>query len=112
MFALVTLARTYIRRGDFAGAEQTFSDLDAQHFASVPDVVGASQRMEAEARIELELARGNLTSARAHADALLSSIEYPQKQDVPLLKLLLPTLARLALAEGAPPERRCMPGMR
>ncbi|MEA3176559.1 MAG: eukaryotic-like serine/threonine-protein kinase [Gammaproteobacteria bacterium] len=110
MFALVTLARTYIRRGDFAGAEQTFSDLDAQHFASVPDVVSASQRMEAEARIELELARGNLTAARAHADALLSSIEYPQKRDVPLLKLLLPTLARLALAEGDPSRAQMYAG--
>jgi tetratricopeptide (TPR) repeat protein len=102
MFALVTLARMYIRRGDFAGADQTFSELDDQHFVSAPDVIRANQNMAVEARIELELARGNLPAARVHADALLSSMEYPQKRDVPLLKILLPTLARLALAEGNP----------
>jgi hypothetical protein len=32
----------------------------------------------------------------------LSSIDYPQKRDVPLLETLLPTLARLALTEGDP----------
>jgi eukaryotic-like serine/threonine-protein kinase len=102
MFALVTMARLHIRRGDFAAAERTFSELDDQHFAVAPDVVRDSQRMVAAARIELELARGNISAARAQADALLSSIDYPQKRDVPLLKILLPTLARLALTEGDP----------
>ena len=100
MFALETLARLYIRRGDFAGAEQTFSDLNDQHFASAPDVVRNNQRMIAAVRVDLELTRGNLSVARSQADALLSSIGYPQKRDIPLLKILLPTLARLALTEG------------
>lgn len=34
--------------------------------------------------------------------ALLLSIDDPRKRDIPLLKLLLPTLARLSLAEGDP----------
>jgi tetratricopeptide (TPR) repeat protein len=102
MFSLITLARLYIRRGDFAAAERTFSDLDDQHFATAPDVVRDSQRMVAAARIELELARDNLSAARAQANAVLSGTGYPQKRDIPLLKVLLPTLARLALAEGDP----------
>jgi hypothetical protein len=92
----------YIRRGDFAAAEQTFSDLDDRHITVASDVIRDSQRMVAAARIELELAPGNLSAARAQVDALLSNIDYPQKRDIPLLKILLPTLARLALTEGDP----------
>jgi len=102
MFALETLARLYIRRGDFAGAEQAFSDLNDPHFASAPDVVRNNQGMIAAVRIDLDLTRGNQSVARSQADALLSSIGYPQKRDIPLLKILLPTLARLALTEGDP----------
>jgi hypothetical protein len=58
--------------------------------------------MIAATRVDLELARGNPSAARSQADALLKSIGYPQKRDVPLLKVLLPTLARLALTEHDP----------
>jgi len=100
MFALTTLIRLYIRRGDLGKASQTFSELDAQHFAAAPDVFRSSQSLIAALRVDLELARGNVSAARTQADALLSSIGYPQKRDIPLLKMLLPTLARLALTEG------------
>jgi len=99
MFALITLARLQIRHGDIGDAEQTISQLSDEHFASAPAVVHDNQETIAAVRIELELARGNLPAARAQADALLAKIGYPQKRDIPLLKILLPTLARLALAE-------------
>jgi serine/threonine protein kinase len=101
IFSLTSLARLYILRGDFAGAERTFAELD-RLFAAAPDVVRDNQRWVAAGRIQLELARGNLSSAHAHGDALLSSVDYPRKRDIPLLKLLLPTLARLSLAERDP----------
>jgi eukaryotic-like serine/threonine-protein kinase len=93
-FALILLTRLRILRGDLAGAEHTLGELNG------PDVTLDNQRMVTAMRIWLELARGNLSSAHSQADKLLASIEYPQKRDVPLLKVLLPTLARLALAQG------------
>jgi eukaryotic-like serine/threonine-protein kinase len=98
-WALIGLARLYTRRGDFAAAERTLTALD-QYFAGAPDVALDSQRAAAAARVELLLARGDVASARAKADTLLLTINYPQKRDVPILKMLLPTLTRLSMLEG------------
>ena len=97
VFALANMARLYVKRGDFANAQQTLAELDDQRFAGATEDVRSGRGLATAAHIELELARDNLTAARSLADALLS-----QKQDVPLLKILLPTLSRLALAEGNP----------
>jgi serine/threonine-protein kinase len=95
-FGLILLTRLSILSGNLDGAERTLAELNA------PDITLDNQRMIATMRIWLELARGNLSSASSQAAALLAAIGYPQKRDVPLLKVLLPTLARLALAQGDP----------
>jgi Tfp pilus assembly protein PilF len=100
MFSLVTLARMYVRSGNISDAEKTLAATRDPHFASAPDVVRESRQSVAAVGVELALARGNLAMARSQADTLLSTMGYPQKRDVPLLEILLPTLTRIALAEG------------
>ena len=96
--ALTHLARLHVKRGDFAAAERVFSQLDQR---VTPERNDYRDRLPAlgVAHIELELARGDLAAAHARADALLASIDYPRKQNIPVLKTLLPDLARLALLE-------------
>jgi tetratricopeptide (TPR) repeat protein len=100
MFALVTLARMYIRRGDLVNGETTIAATSGPHFDSAPDVVRDAQKSISAVTVELELARGNLSAARSRADALLASVGYPEKKDLPLLETLLPTLSRVAMAQG------------
>jgi eukaryotic-like serine/threonine-protein kinase len=91
-------ARLHIRRGDLARAADVFRRIDD---LVAPNPEAHRDRLSAVAvvRVEFDLARLDVASAHARADALLASIDYPRKRNIPILKALLPPLARLALLE-------------
>jgi serine/threonine-protein kinase len=97
--ALTHISRVHILRGNFDAAERLLQSLEAR-FAADPENHQHLRPVVVSARVELSLARGDLTTAREHADALLTSTGYPQTQNRPVLKTLLPLRARLSLKEG------------
>jgi Flp pilus assembly protein TadD len=91
-------ARLHIRRGDLARAADVFRRID-DLVAPNPEAYRDRLSAVAVVRVEFDLARGDVASAHARADALLAGIDYPRKRNVPILKALLPPLTRLALLE-------------
>jgi eukaryotic-like serine/threonine-protein kinase len=99
--ALTHLARLHTTRGNFDDAERLLRDLEAR-FVANPENHQNLRPGVAAVRVELSMARGDLAAARQQADAVLASTGFPEKQNKPLLKTLLPVLARLSLQEGDP----------
>jgi serine/threonine-protein kinase len=95
---LTYLARLHIRRGDLPGAADVFRRLD-ELVAQDPEAYRDRLPAVAVVRVEYDVARGDIASAHARADALLTSIDYPRKRNIPVLKTLLPPLVRLSLLQ-------------